>query len=236
MDCKDYHPIEVCKLPNCDVAKCLKRHPQSCRYFRSGSCRFKESCKYAHKEYINSNELLEKIKNLENYVKQKSCICNCETKDKTYENELLNKIKNLEYENQKIVKMSENQAESINLLKSNLSHLQKEYVSVLNHAINKVQDDDKETKMDEDTSACDDQFDTNVNQEMNKENTVIQNESSPMVCDTVENVQWTPDKDVELCKEMIKNLRGIKIKAKANKKEESTSILKRMTDMFTTKF
>ena len=90
--------------------------------------------------------------------------------------------------------------------------------------------------MDEDTSACDDQFDTNVNQEMNKENTVIQNESSPMVCDTVENVQWTPDKDVELCKEMIKNLKGIKIKAKANKKEESTSILKRMTDMFKTKF
>ena len=88
--CKDFHPIDVCKEQVCNVAKCLKRHPKECRYFRSGSCRFKESCKYDHKEYINTNELLLKIKNLENENQKLVQI---------YENQILGKIKNLENEN-----------------------------------------------------------------------------------------------------------------------------------------
>ena len=59
-ECKDYHPIEVCK-----VVKCSKRHPQPCRYYKAGSCRFNEYCKYDHKEQLNTKELLIKIRNLE---------------------------------------------------------------------------------------------------------------------------------------------------------------------------
>ena len=65
-DCKDYHPTEVCKEPVCNVAKCVKRHPQPCRYQKAGSCKFKEHCKYDHEDQINTKELLEKKRKLEN--------------------------------------------------------------------------------------------------------------------------------------------------------------------------
>ena len=63
--CNDYHPTEVCKEPVCKVAKCSKRHPQPCRYYKAGSCRFNEYCKYDHQEQLNTKELLVKIRNLE---------------------------------------------------------------------------------------------------------------------------------------------------------------------------
>ena len=63
-ECKDYHPIEVCKEPVCKVVKCSKRHPQPCRYYKAGSCRFNEYCKYDHQEQLNTKELLVKIRNL----------------------------------------------------------------------------------------------------------------------------------------------------------------------------
>ena len=60
-DCTDYHPSEVCNEEICNVSKCQKRHPQPCRFFRSGNCKFGESCKYDHKKQINDKELLGKM-------------------------------------------------------------------------------------------------------------------------------------------------------------------------------
>ena len=51
-DCPDYHPIEVCNEEVCNESKCHKRHPQPCRFFRTGTCKFGESCKYDHKQQI----------------------------------------------------------------------------------------------------------------------------------------------------------------------------------------
>ena len=58
-DCTDYHPSEVCREEVCNVSKCHKRHPQPCRFFRFGSCKFGESCKYDHKKQLNDKEHLE---------------------------------------------------------------------------------------------------------------------------------------------------------------------------------
>ena len=69
-DCRDHHPTEICKEPVCNVAKCAKRHPQPCRYYKAGNCRFNEFCKYDHEEQINTKELFEKIRNLENEKKK----------------------------------------------------------------------------------------------------------------------------------------------------------------------
>ena len=59
----------LCSLQICNVGKFSKRHPQPCKYFRSGSCRFKESCKYEHEEKINTKELLDRIIKFENEFK-----------------------------------------------------------------------------------------------------------------------------------------------------------------------
>ena len=150
-ECKDYHPTEICSLQICNVGKCLKRHPKPCKYFKSGNCRFKESCKYEHQEEINTKELLDRIIKLENELNNQ-----INTKG------LNDRVVELENENLKIKKMYENLADTTLLLQKNLSHLQKEYVLVLNHAINKTQEDDQ-VKLEEDTIVCDDK-ETNLEQ------------------------------------------------------------------------
>ena len=57
-------------------------------------------------------------------------------------------------------------------------------------------------------------------------------QSPSVVSDTVILVPWTSGHDVKLCKEILKNLKSIKYKAKANKKEEATLNLKNMKDFF----
>ena len=66
--CKDYHPVEICKRQVCNVGRCNERHPRECRYFGSGRCRFKDSCKYEHKDYVNTNELIESINELKKEI------------------------------------------------------------------------------------------------------------------------------------------------------------------------
>ena len=98
------------------------------------------------------------------------------------------KIQNLENENKRLLKINENQADKILLLKGNLTHLQQEYVSVLNHAINKIEDViDKETKMEEDRSVSNDPFHINVNQVDIKDTLVTDDDSDQKKVD--ENVE-----------------------------------------------
>ena len=51
-ECPNYHPSGVCTEKVCNVSNCLKRHPQPCRYYQAGNCRFGVSCKYDHKIQI----------------------------------------------------------------------------------------------------------------------------------------------------------------------------------------
>lgn len=128
--CKEYHPIEICKKQICNIGKCDKRHPQPCRYFRSGNCRFKKACKYEHREHINTNELFEIIENLK--------------KDKMVQAEKINGL-----EKDKNV-----QAEKISLLHSRLSYLEKEYVFFLKKHTN---ENEEEIPNNQDTIVSDDQ-------------------------------------------------------------------------------
>jgi len=64
-ECTEFHPLEVCKEEACNVFKCSKRHPQLCRYFQSGSCKFGNFCKYEHKKQINEKEILDRMEKLE---------------------------------------------------------------------------------------------------------------------------------------------------------------------------
>jgi len=65
MECKDYHPTEVCKNESCRISRCRRRHPKRCKYFESGYCKFRESCKYDHPVKIRVNDLLDRIIKLE---------------------------------------------------------------------------------------------------------------------------------------------------------------------------
>ena len=47
-----------------------RRSKGSPHKYVKGSCRFQEYCKYDHEDQINTNELLEKIRNLENEKKK----------------------------------------------------------------------------------------------------------------------------------------------------------------------
>ena len=115
-ECKDYHPSEVCRDKICNVS----RHPQPCRYFEAGSCRFGDYCEYSHKKQKNEKELFERLKKLESEKKNEKVLLKRIEKlenEKKNEKELLEKIEKLENENQD--------------LHTRMSHLEKEHVSFL---------------------------------------------------------------------------------------------------------
>ena len=119
-DCVDYHPIEVCDKKVCDLSKCVKRHPQACRYFEAGTCKFGDFCHYDHKKN-NDEKLLGRIRKLENEVKRVTDINEKQSDNK----ERINKLEN---ENKRIIDLNEKQADTILNLHTRMSHLEKEYV------------------------------------------------------------------------------------------------------------
>ena len=74
--CKFKHNNVKCVDENCDVFNCEKRHPVACKYFRNfQKCRF-PNCAFNHDIDTNEKKLDEKLKRLENKVKendQKTC-------------------------------------------------------------------------------------------------------------------------------------------------------------------
>ena len=150
-ECPSFHPSEVCTERVCNVSKCLKRHPQPCRYYQAGSCRFGDYCKYDHKKQTEEKELVDKINKLENENRRITAL---------YENnekELLERIEKLETENKRISDLNENKME---LLKTRMGHLENEYVSFLKNQIeeqSKEETESVENKVYEDTLVNDDQ-------------------------------------------------------------------------------
>ena len=166
-DCPDYHPIEVCNEEVCNESKCHKRYPQPCRFFRTGTCKFGESCKYDHKQQIKNKELRETMKILERNDKEHiERIKKLETKDK----ENVDKINNLEIENKRIRDLNLQQADSILNLHQRLNHLEKEYVIILRNQIEERKEGkgtlDEELKLDRGTLVCDDQ--TKLNEQVDE--------------------------------------------------------------------
>ena len=165
-DCPDFHPSEDCTEKVCNVSKCVKRHPQPCRYFQAGSCRFGDSCKYNHKKQLNDKELTEIIKKLEEEYK---IINNLHEE----------RIKKLESENRRITNLNEKQADTIMDLNTRMCHLEKEYVSILKSHIKdqREETEDEDNRMDEDTLVSDDHSKSSPPESKEKEkNDVSKNE------------------------------------------------------------
>ena len=57
--------LKFVKNDNCKISKCRRRHPRQCKYFESGYCKFKESCKYDHTEKLKVDDLLDRLIKLE---------------------------------------------------------------------------------------------------------------------------------------------------------------------------
>ena len=59
--CRNYHEKNLCENLNCEVRKCLLRHPKICKFFRDfGYCKFGEWCFFKHKENKTVNDAFEK--------------------------------------------------------------------------------------------------------------------------------------------------------------------------------
>ena len=103
--CKYRHINEKCENENCEMDKCLKRHPGECKYYRThGRCKFLEYCAYEH---ILQDKPNTDLANALEIVK-----VDLADMQKVLEDEA-NKIKNL-------IEVIANQTQEIASLKSNL--------------------------------------------------------------------------------------------------------------------
>ena len=85
--CRKRHYTEICNEKDCEMKKCLKRHPTVCRYYQAyGRCKFAEYCQFKHistnfeSEQEVANDLkikmtdcMEKVASLENIIKKRDC-------------------------------------------------------------------------------------------------------------------------------------------------------------------
>ena len=69
-ECSDFHPKDVCTEKICQISKCRKRHPKACIFFKSGSCKYGDACKYSHKDDACKCSHEEEIKDLKEQVKK----------------------------------------------------------------------------------------------------------------------------------------------------------------------
>ena len=74
-----WHVNQVCENPSCEIKVCIKRHPRICKYFRNyNRCKLSEWCAFKHvgNSAISTQEILEKIKNLSEIIKEKDDLIN----------------------------------------------------------------------------------------------------------------------------------------------------------------
>ena len=68
--CKSTHNKLVCKDKNCNIFDCEKRHPKICKYMASyGRCKFTTYCDYSHEKQTDVKENSDKIREIENKLK-----------------------------------------------------------------------------------------------------------------------------------------------------------------------
>ena len=69
--CHLRHVDEVCKTENCDVVKCEKRHPRTCKFMRDyGRCKFTTYCKFDHQKCTNISDNAKKLADLEKQLER----------------------------------------------------------------------------------------------------------------------------------------------------------------------
>ena len=78
--CRKNHIKESCENQYCEVNKCEKRHPKTCRFYEKYErCKFGEDCYFSHKERGDKAKIVQlesrfadsetRIKHLENIIK-----------------------------------------------------------------------------------------------------------------------------------------------------------------------
>ena len=63
-ECDKYHSKKICKDSKCEVMDCPDRHPQPCRFFSAGVCKFPTNCSYSHRKVEDMNSLRSEISSL----------------------------------------------------------------------------------------------------------------------------------------------------------------------------
>ena len=63
-NCDKYHSRKICKDSKCEVMDCPDRHPQPCRFFSAGVCKFPTNCSYSHRKVEDMNSLRSEISSL----------------------------------------------------------------------------------------------------------------------------------------------------------------------------
>ena len=54
--CRKQHEEEVCSEDSCEIFRCRKRHPKTCKYFwNHGRCKF-DPCAFLHRENTSTQE------------------------------------------------------------------------------------------------------------------------------------------------------------------------------------
>ena len=67
--CRKQHTKDICEIPQCEVTKCFKRHPRTCRFYQEyGRCKFGEDCYYRHNKNETNSKIVEELEK----VKEKS--------------------------------------------------------------------------------------------------------------------------------------------------------------------
>ena len=91
--CKLLHISEICENNACEITSCNLRHPRTCKFFKEfNRCKFSEWCSFKHVEndinvnHFDTKEILEKIDNLAQIIKDR---------DETI-NQLVEKVRTLE--------------------------------------------------------------------------------------------------------------------------------------------
>ena len=68
--CRKRHIMNICEKEDCEVRKCLKRHPRECSYYREFKrCKFGSYCSFVHK--TSKNDQIKELKKELNDVKSR---------------------------------------------------------------------------------------------------------------------------------------------------------------------
>ena len=68
--CRKRHFMNICDKEECEVRKCLKRHPRECSYYREFKrCKFGSYCSFVHK--TSKDDEIKKLKKDLNDVKSR---------------------------------------------------------------------------------------------------------------------------------------------------------------------
>ena len=91
--CRKRHVVAICERNQCEIAKCLERHPRECNYYKEfGRCKFGDYCSFKHKSSLR--ETCENLVKELDYVKIKLKALENEMKRKDAEIESILKIRN----------------------------------------------------------------------------------------------------------------------------------------------